>query len=153
VPSSEPSSDRPAASLREAQGRLFWAWLFTLPILLILGASRVFGAPWPDELLQDLAMLALAFPVLFVVGLPLFHLERTGSTGPDRERARWTALDRLVATLRRAGCPARSDVPDGKTSVGSSPLLSPDPASTAARVLVQKRTTTPLGLIREPAHP
>lgn len=52
----------------EALGRLFWAWLFTLPIALIFAASWAFGAPWPSPLLRDFGVLVLAFPVVFVVG-------------------------------------------------------------------------------------
>lgn len=59
------------ARRREEQGRLFWVWLLTLPIILLMGASRAFGAPWPNPLTQRIAMLLLAFPVLFVVGEPL----------------------------------------------------------------------------------
>ena len=57
---------------REEQGRLFWLWLLTLPIILMLTAAFAFGAPWPDPLSQRLAMAMLAFPVLFMVGEPLF---------------------------------------------------------------------------------
>lgn len=57
---------------REEQGRLFWVWLLSLPILLLLGASRVFGTPWPNPLTQRIAQVMLAFPVLFGVGEPLF---------------------------------------------------------------------------------
>lgn len=60
------------ARRHEEQGRLFWVWLLTLPIILLLAAARGFGAPWPNPLTQRVAMLMLAFPVLFVVGEPLF---------------------------------------------------------------------------------
>jgi len=59
------------ARRREEQGRLFWAWLLTMPIIALLAASRAFGAPWPHPLTQRIAMVMLAFPVLFVVGEPL----------------------------------------------------------------------------------
>ena len=70
------------ARKREEQGRLFWVWLLTLPILLLLVASRAFGAPWPNRLTQRIGMVVLAFPVLFVVGEPLFH----GAMDAIRER-------------------------------------------------------------------
>lgn len=57
----------------EEQGRLFWAWLFTLPIIGLLAASLAFGAPWPSPTVLRIGMLVLAFPVLFGVGEPLFH--------------------------------------------------------------------------------
>lgn len=96
MPPSDPSREPSAASLREAQGRLFWTWLFALPILLIFGASLAFGAPWPDRLLHDLAMLVLAFPVLFVVGVPLFHLD-------DGQPHIGTIVDRTVVGLATLG--------------------------------------------------
>ncbi|MGD8330419.1 MAG: hypothetical protein PVJ49_13380 [Acidobacteriota bacterium] len=59
------------ARRREEQGRLFWAWLLTLPIILLLAAARAFGTPWPNPMTQRIAMVMLAFPVVFVVGEPL----------------------------------------------------------------------------------
>lgn len=61
-----PASD--GASVREAQGRVFFAWLFTLPIMLIMAGSWAFGSPWPSPFLHQLLMLVLASPVVFVVG-------------------------------------------------------------------------------------
>jgi len=61
------------ARRREEQGRLFWLWLLTLPIILIRAAAFAFGAPWPTPLTQRFAMAMLAFPVLFMVGDPLFR--------------------------------------------------------------------------------
>jgi Cu+-exporting ATPase len=70
-----PGASRPApsgaadrAQVREAQGRLFFAWLFTLPIMLIMAGSWAFGSPWPSPFVHLLLMLVLAFPVVFVVG-------------------------------------------------------------------------------------
>ncbi len=61
------------ARRREEQGRLFWLWLLTLPIILMLAAAFAFGAPWPSPRTQRIAMAMLAFPVLFMVGDPLFR--------------------------------------------------------------------------------
>jgi len=61
-----PGDDR--ASVREAQGRVFFAWLFTLPIMLIMAGSWAFGSPWPSPFLHRLLMVILASPVVFVVG-------------------------------------------------------------------------------------
>ena len=69
------------ARKREEQGRLFWVWLLTLPIVLLLGASRAFGAPWPHPLTHRIAMVMLSFPVVFVVGEPLFA--RAAETARD----------------------------------------------------------------------
>lgn len=85
------------ARKREEQGRLFWAWLLSLPILLLLGASRAFGTPWPNPLTQHIAQVILAFPVLFTVGEPLFGAAATAI----RERRPGIAL--LVAAAATAG--------------------------------------------------
>jgi Cu+-exporting ATPase len=65
---SSTTARRERADIREAQGRLFFAWLFTLPIMLIMAGSWAFGSPWPSPFLHQLLMLVLAFPVVFVVG-------------------------------------------------------------------------------------
>ncbi len=78
-------------ALREAQGRVFFAWLFTLPIMLIMASSWAFGSPWPDPLLHQLLMLVLAFPVLFVVG------NETLSSAAAAVRRRSPNMDVLIA--------------------------------------------------------
>jgi cation transport ATPase len=85
------------ARKREEQGRLFWVWLLTLPILLLIGASRAFGAPWPNQLTQRIGFVVLAFPVLFVVGEPLF----SGAIASIRERR--ADLPLCVAAAAAAG--------------------------------------------------
>lgn len=89
APSSTATSGR--AALREAQGRVFFAWLFTLPIMLIMVGSWAFGSPWPDPLLHQLLMLLLAFPVLFVVG------NETLSSAAAAIRRRTPNMDVLIA--------------------------------------------------------
>ena len=81
------------ARRREEQGRLFWAWLLSFPIIVLLAASRAFGAPWPHPLTQRIAMVMLAFPVLFVVGEPLL----TDAYRAWRDGRGYTAL--LVAAV------------------------------------------------------
>jgi len=66
--STSPHAASARASVREAQGRVFFAWLFTLPIMLIMAGSWAFGSPWPNRFLHQLLMLILASPVVFVVG-------------------------------------------------------------------------------------
>lgn len=87
----------PRPSKAEEQGRLFWVWLLTLPIVLMLAASRAFGAPWPSPSMQRLAMVALAFPVLFVVGEPILRAARD-----TRRRGGWDA-DVMVAGIAVLG--------------------------------------------------
>ena len=85
------------ARTREEQGRLFWVWLLTLPILLLHAAGRAFGAPWPHPLTQRIALVVLAYPVLFVVGEPLF----SGAVAAIRERRASVSL--IVAGVVAAG--------------------------------------------------
>ena len=61
------------AGAPEAQGRIFWAWLFTLPVIWIQAATWIFDAPWPNPRLMQISLVALGFPVLFVVGEPIFR--------------------------------------------------------------------------------
>ena len=82
---------RVPAAVREALGRVFFAWLFTLPIMLIMAGSWAFGSPWPDPLLHQLLMLILAFPVLFVVGL------ETLASAVGAVRRRSPNMDVLIA--------------------------------------------------------
>ena len=83
--------------LLESQGRLFWAWLLTLPIMLMMGASWVFGAPWPSAFLHDLAMLLLTFPVLFGVGIETYTIALRGLRGGVANMDLLIALGTLAA--------------------------------------------------------
>lgn len=71
------------ARWREAQGRLFWAWLLTTPILFIEASSLLFGAPWPGPLRRDLFLLVLASPVVFGVGDRTFRRASSRHRGPE----------------------------------------------------------------------
>ena len=80
----------------EHQGRLFWAWLLTFPIIVMHAASWVFGAPWPSRLRLSLGLLRLAFPVVFVIGEPLF---RKALESWRRRRFDATVILAVAATL------------------------------------------------------
>ncbi len=69
----------------EEQGRLFWVWLLTLPIIGLFAASLAFGAPWPSPWVLRIGMVVLAFPVVFGVGEPLFH-----DAAEARRRGAWS---------------------------------------------------------------
>ncbi len=69
----------------EEQGRLFWVWLLTLPIIGLLAASLAFGAPWPSPWVLRIGMVVLAFPVVFGVGEPLFS-----DAAEARRRGAWS---------------------------------------------------------------
>ncbi len=85
----QPQNDQ--AAVREAQGRVFFAWLFTLPIMLIMAGSWAFGSPWPSPFLHQLLMLILASPVVFVVGSETL----AGATAAVRRRL--PNMDVLIA--------------------------------------------------------
>ena len=69
----------------EEQGRLFWVWLLSLPIIGLLAASLAFGAPWPSPWVLRIGMVVLAFPVVFGVGEPLFR-----DAAEARRRGAWS---------------------------------------------------------------
>ena len=78
----------------EEQGRLFWAWLLTLPIIGLLAASLAFRAPWPSPAVQRIGMVVLAFPVVFGVGEPLFH-----DAAEARRRGAWGVAVPVLALV------------------------------------------------------
>jgi len=83
TPAASTLSERPVRKSEE-QGRLFWVWVLTLPIIGLLGASFAFGAPWPSPWVLRIGMVVLAFPVVFGVGEPLFH-----DAAEARRRGAW----------------------------------------------------------------
>jgi len=82
---------------REEQGRLFWVWLLSLPILLLMAAAAAFGTPWPNPLTQRIAMIMLAFPVIFVVGEPVMSGARSTLAGEGRDAGALVAAAAAVA--------------------------------------------------------
>jgi len=48
--------------------KMFWAWLITIPIAIIMLSERFFGFAIVPEEFMTLVLLALAFPVIFIIG-------------------------------------------------------------------------------------
>lgn len=54
--------------MRSWKRKLFWAWVFSIPIAILMLSERVFGmAILPEEFMIP-ALLVLGFPVVFIVG-------------------------------------------------------------------------------------
>lgn len=58
--------------------KLFWSWLLTIPITIIMLSERVFGFMLIEMPLSIIVMLVLAFPVIFVFG---FSTIKSGMCG------------------------------------------------------------------------
>jgi len=58
--------------------KMFWAWIFTIPIMFLMMSSRVFGIKILPENVMVLLMLILSFPVIFVLG---FNTLKSGARG------------------------------------------------------------------------
>lgn len=55
--------------MRAAKKRMFWAWIFTGPIIAWMIPGMVLGVAWPNQLTYDLGLIILATAVLFGMGL------------------------------------------------------------------------------------
>ncbi len=53
--------------------RMIIAWLLTLPIVSWMIPEIFMGLIWPNKLIYDLGIIALAAPVLFIAGLPTYR--------------------------------------------------------------------------------
>lgn len=59
--------------MHRAKGRMVWAWICTIPIIIWMIPEMITGSPWPNKLIYDLGLILLATPVMFVVGLPTLN--------------------------------------------------------------------------------
>ncbi len=57
--------------LRQAQKRIFWSWVFTIPIMVWMIPEMLTGSAWPSRLIFDLGLIILATPVIFIMGLAI----------------------------------------------------------------------------------
>ena len=48
--------------------RLFWSWILTIPIAVIMLSERLFGYPLIEMSYSIIAILILGFPVIFIFG-------------------------------------------------------------------------------------
>jgi Cu+-exporting ATPase len=53
----------------KARKKMFWAWVFTGPIILWMLPEMITGIAWPNRLTFDLGLIILAGPVMFFMGL------------------------------------------------------------------------------------
>ncbi|MFQ5867330.1 MAG: heavy metal translocating P-type ATPase [bacterium] len=72
--------------MRQAKGRMFWAWAFTVPIIAWMIPEMITGHPWPNKLIYDLGMIILATPVLFIMGMSTF-------------KSAWKAVKHITANM------------------------------------------------------
>ena len=58
--------------------RLIWAWVFTIPIAILMLSERILGMSFLEGWIMTLILLILAFPVIFIFG---FETIKTGLKG------------------------------------------------------------------------
>ncbi len=56
--------------MRAAMKKLFWSWVFTIPIIIWMVPEMIMGVAWPNHLTYNLGLILLATPVMFIMGLP-----------------------------------------------------------------------------------
>ena len=54
--------------MQRAQRKMFWSWVFTLPIVIWMIPEMVTGVAWPSKFIYDLGLIILATPVVFILG-------------------------------------------------------------------------------------
>jgi Cu+-exporting ATPase len=58
--------------------KLFWAWILTIPIAILMLSQRLFGISLFNDKIMQILILILAFPVIFIIG---FETIRGGMKG------------------------------------------------------------------------
>lgn len=61
----EPQEDTEITSWKQ---RLFWSWILTIPIMILMLSERIFGFMLIEEPYSLIVILVLAFPVIFIFG-------------------------------------------------------------------------------------
>jgi P-type Cu+ transporter len=64
--------------IRSWKRKLVWAWTLTIPIILIMYSGMIFGKPILPMNLMTIAILALGFPVIFIVGWQTIRMGARG---------------------------------------------------------------------------
>ncbi|MEE8358696.1 MAG: heavy metal translocating P-type ATPase [Candidatus Hydrothermarchaeales archaeon] len=59
--------------MADARRRMWIAWGFTVPILVLMLPEIFLGIAWPTRMIYDIMMIVLAIPVLFGVGIPTYR--------------------------------------------------------------------------------
>jgi len=82
--------DEAERKMSQARFRMRVAWAFTAPLMLWMLPEMLLGIMWPNEVIFNLGMIALALPVLFWVG------RRTFSSGLRAARHGFANMDTLI---------------------------------------------------------
>ncbi len=62
--------DREVAKMQAARRRMWIAWAFTVPAMILMLLHMVWHVAWPSMMAVEIALMALALPVLLWPGLP-----------------------------------------------------------------------------------
>ncbi len=102
----EEGADLEAAKMRTARRRMWIAWAFTGPIIVIMLLHMVAGIAWPSMLAVDIALMVLALPVLVWPGgqtyRSAFSAVRHGTANMDVLIALGTAASWISGPLSLA---------------------------------------------------
>ncbi|MCW3991409.1 MAG: copper-translocating P-type ATPase, partial [Candidatus Bathyarchaeota archaeon] len=83
----EEEVDRAVEEMKEGRERMLRSWAFTLPIIIWMIPEMLFGIAWPTMTIYNMGIIALAFPVMFWMGLPTirsaYKAVTHGSTNMD----------------------------------------------------------------------
>ena len=85
------AEDEADRKVREARWRMAIAWAFTAVIVAWMIPEMFFGVVWPNHMVHNLGLIALALPVLFWVG------RRTYSSGVRAALHGYANMDTLIA--------------------------------------------------------
>lgn len=87
----KPEVDEVEVKMRAARYRMWFAWAFTIPIMIWMIPDWLWGVMWPNATIHNLGMIVLALPVLFGVG------RRTYSSGIRAVFHGYANMDTLIA--------------------------------------------------------
>ncbi|MBM7624708.1 heavy metal translocating P-type ATPase [Sporohalobacter salinus] len=65
--------DKDAKKVEEAKNKMLWSWGLTIPIILWMIPEMFLGIAWPNEMIYQLGMIALAMPILLWVGRNTYY--------------------------------------------------------------------------------
>jgi len=66
-------ADLTEIKMADARRRMWIAWGFTMPILVLMLPAIFLGITWPTPMIYDILMIVFAIPVLFWVGIPTYR--------------------------------------------------------------------------------
>jgi Cu+-exporting ATPase len=98
----EEEIDRSAEEMKKARFRVFVAWAFTIPIILLMLPEMLLGLMLPNTIAYNLLLIILAIPVLFWAGLPTM---RSAVTAVAHKTANMDVLILMGTTIAFATGP------------------------------------------------